>query len=120
LFTLTSGSNLSRIRFTYAFDMWVILAFLSAFIVQFILPGMHERYMYLGDVLGVLYYLIVRKNIHLPLEILLVSLYSNIRCSRFNDVLPMEPAFIIYLLVIIFATEDFIKDLKSSTNEIAK
>jgi len=54
----------------------------------------------------------------LPLGVLLVSTYSYIRCSRYNDVLPMEPAFFIYLLVILFTSIDFVTGLKQETNDI--
>lgn len=116
-FTLFSGIWLSQKKFIFTFEHWIQLAFLSSIVIPFILPGMHERYMYLGDLLGVLYYLVLRKNIHLPIGILLVSFYSYIRCSRYNDVLPMEPAFLIYLLVILFVSLNFFKSLKNSTNE---
>ena len=120
LLTLASGFWLSNKNFNFTIEIWVKLAFLSAIIVPFVLPGMHERYMYLGDVLGVLYFLFNRKNIHLPIGILLVSLYSYIRCSRYNEILPLWPAFFIYLAVIVFTTIDFVTALKKSSNEIAK
>ena len=116
--TVFTGFWLSKKQIIFSYETWIRLAFLSSIVVPFILPGMHERYMYLGDVLGVLYYLVIRKNIHLPIGILLVSFYSYIRCSRFNDILPMEPAFFIYSLVIIFTVTDFIKSLKIDSNEI--
>ena len=115
-FTLFSGIWLSSKKCNFSFENWIRLAFLSAIVIPFLLPGMHERYMYLGDLLGVLYFLVIRKNIHLPIGILLVSLYSYIRCSRFNNVLPMEPAFFVYISVIIFTAFDFIKNLRR--NEI--
>ena len=120
LLTLASGFWLSNKNFNFTIEIWVKLAFLSAIIVPFVLPGMHERYMYLGDVLGVLYFLFNRKNIHLPIGILLVSLYSYIRCSRYNEILPLWPAFFIYLAVIILTAIDFVSTLKKSSNEIAK
>jgi len=116
LVTLLSGYFLRNKKYVFTFETWIKFAFLTAIIVPFILPGMHERYMYLGDVLGVLYFLVVRKNIHLCIGILLVSFYSYIRCSRFNDILPMEPAFVLYLTVIILTTIDFIKSLRNESN----
>jgi len=118
LITLLSGYFLGRIKKEFTFEIWVKLAFLSAIVVTFILPGMHERYMYLGDVLGVLYFLVVRKNIHLPVGILLVSFYSYIRCSRYNGVIPMEPAFVVYLSVIVLTIFDFIKSLKNDSKPV--
>jgi len=115
LLTGAAGWRLSRKRFTFTFENWVRLAFLSAMVVPFLLPGMHERYMYPADVLGVLYYMVIRKNIHLPVGVLLVSTYSYIRCSKYHDVLPVEPAFIVYLLVIIFTSADFVTGLRTKS-----
>lgn len=117
IITLLTGFWLRNKKYIFDFEMWVKLAFLSAIFIPFILPGMHERYMYMGDILGVLYFFTTRKNIHLSLGIILVSFYSYIRCSRYNDILPMEPALIIYLLVIIFVSADFVKSLKTTSNE---
>jgi len=50
----------------------------------------------------------------LPFGILLVSTYSYIRCSRFSEVLPMQPAFFLYLLVILLTFYDFVESLKFS------
>lgn len=116
--TLFSGIWLSRKKITFSFESWITLALLSSIIIPYFLPGMHERYMYLGDLLGVLYFLVLRKNIHIPIGILLVSCYSYIRCSRFNDILPMSPAFFVYTIIIIFTTIDFIKTIKVESNEI--
>ena len=114
-FTLISGVWLSSKRFIFDDERWLQLAFLSAILVPFLLPGMHERYMYLGDLLGVLYFMVFRKNIHFTLGILLVSLYSYIRCSRYNDILPMWPAFFVYLSVIVLVIIDFFKSFKRQT-----
>jgi len=118
IFTLITGYLISRKKIIFSLEIWVKLAFLSSILIPFILPGMHERYMYLGDILGVLYYLIVRKNIHLPLGILLISLYSYIRCSRYNDILPMWPAFVVYSTIIILTAFDFIKSLNHESEPI--
>ncbi len=116
--TLFSGIWLVRKKIEFTFEQWIRLAFLSSIFIPFILPGMHERYMYMGDVLGILYFLVLRKNIHLPLGILIVSLYSYIRCSRFNDVLPMWPAFFVYLSVIILSFIDFFKSFSNESKTV--
>ena len=111
LLTLISGIILGNKKYNFTFENWVRLAFLGAIIVPFFLPGMHERYMYLGDILAVLYFLLMRKNIHLPIGIILISTYSYIRCSRFHDILPESPAFFLYVLIIILLIIDFVKSL---------
>ena len=81
---------------------------------------MNERYMYLGDISGVLYWLVLRKKPLIPLGIWLISFYSYIRCSRFNDVLPMEPAFFVYFAVLFFTIIDFIQHLENESEIIYK
>lgn len=123
-FTLYFGVFLSKKKYNFTFEIWIKLAFLSAIIIPFILPGMRERYLYLGDVLAVLYFMISPKLYRISLGILLVSFYSYISCSRFKDFLPLWPAFILYSIVIYFAILDFVNSLNnsitSSTNEITK
>lgn len=119
ILTLVLGIYLSQKKFHFTFDSWVQLAFLSAIIIPFILPGMHERYLYLGDVLAVFYFLVLRKNIHLVIGILLVSFYSYLCCSRLKDILPLWPAFFLYSAVIVLLAKDFVKSLKDNSNQIA-
>jgi Gpi18-like mannosyltransferase len=115
--TIITGIILSKKKYRFNSDMWIQLALISAIVIPFILPGMHERYMYIGDILSVLYFILFRKNIFVPIGIVSVSLYSYIRCSRFNEILPMEPAFFVYLSVIIFLIVNFIQVLKKSTDD---
>ncbi len=115
--TFFAGFILSQKKFKFNYELWIQLALISAVTIPFILPGMHERYMYVGDILGILYFIVFRKNILIPISILSVSLYSYIRCSRFNEILPMEPAFFVYLSVIIFLIVNFAQSLKKSTDD---
>lgn len=115
LITLATGLWLMNKKYIVDFETYIRLAFICSIFVPFILPGMHERYMFLGDALSVLYFFIFRKNILFTIGILSVSTYSYIRLSRFNELLPMDPAFIIYSLVIVFAIIDFTKNLKQRT-----
>jgi hypothetical protein len=112
LITLITGIMLGNKKLTLSFDQQVQFAFLCAVAVPLLLPGMHERYMYLGDVLSILYLFIARKNIGIPAGIILVSLYSYVRCSRYNDILPQAPAFFLYLALLIWLITDFISSLK--------
>lgn len=89
-----SNENILRILFFYCI------------LIPYLLPGMHERYMYLGDVAGVLYFLYFRRNIYLPAGIIAVSLYAYIRCSRFHDLLPEWPAFLVYTATLALVATD--------------
>jgi Gpi18-like mannosyltransferase len=112
LLTLTVGFWLRSPKITFTIETWIKFIFLSFIVIPFILPGMHERYMYLADIFGLVYLMFFPKKWYLPLGILLVSTYSYIRCSRFNEVLPMQPAFFVYLLVIVLTFYDFVESLK--------
>lgn len=116
-FTIVIGILLKNKMYKFNFETYVRLAFISSILIPFILPGMHERYMFLGDSLSVLYFFVFKKNKYIPIGILCVSTYSYIRLSRYNDILPMEPAFFVYLFVLIFAVSDFILNLKKNEND---
>ena len=115
VFTIIFGVILSHKKYNFTFDIWLKLAFLSVIITPFLLPGMHERYLYLGDVMAVLYYIIFRKNIKLSFGILVVSFYAYMCCSRLKTILPLWPAFVIYLSIIILAMKDFYNSLKETS-----
>jgi Gpi18-like mannosyltransferase len=117
LVTLVAGLLLSRKNLVFTFDQWIRLAFLSAVATPFLLPGMHERYMYMGDVLGIVYLMVIRRNFYFPAGILLVSFYSYIRCSRFHDVLPQAPAFFLYLFLLAAMIWDFTGAFKKAPSE---
>jgi len=117
IFTLISGFWLAKKKHQFTFETWIELAFLSVIITPFILPGMHERYLYLGDIFAALYFFIFKKNIHFSLGIILVSFYAYLCCSRLKDILPLAPGFIIYTLVIILATKSFVTKLRNESDE---
>ncbi|OIP83054.1 MAG: hypothetical protein AUK44_06130 [Porphyromonadaceae bacterium CG2_30_38_12] len=118
LYTIGIGFWLRSKKNIFNLDLWVKLLFLSSITVPFLLPGMHERYMFLGDMVGLLYLFVIRKNIYLPICILLISTYSYARCSRYNELMPMWPAFIIFTLIVLLTHRDFVLSLKQSQNDV--
>ena len=118
LLVLIGGILLRNKKYLFTFDRWVELAFLSAIIIPFLLPGMRERYLYLGDVLAFLYVFALKKNKSFFIGIISVSLYAYLCCSRLKSILPVWPAFFLYLSIIIFAVKDFLKALSKSESEI--
>jgi hypothetical protein len=76
--------------------------------------------MYLGDVLGVLYLFIAQKNSGFPAGIILVSFYSYIRCSRYNEALPLAPAFFLYLFILIVMIRNFKQSFKKHPQHASK
>lgn len=79
--TLAGGWILSKKKYHFTFENWYQLLLFSAVVCPFFLPGMLERYMYLGDVFIILLVLISPKikTILLAVGIIFISFYSYIR-----------------------------------------
>lgn len=131
LLTLLGGWCLSnREKYTFTLEAWYKLIFLSAIICPFLLPGMLERYMYLGDVFAIVYIALNRKNIVAGLGIIFVSFYSYVRCiymfsfsadgnypSRpfaIFESIPWEAVSILYIIIILYVLYDLVTTLKRS------
>lgn len=116
MLALGAGAWARRWRGQWTMELSLGLAWLSALLVPFLLPGMHERYLYLGDVLGVAYYLAFRRKAYMPVAIALISFYSYVRCSRYHDLLPLAPAFILYLAVLLALAWDIRQVMKTGAS----
>lgn len=117
LFVLFTTLLLKSNKWKFNKENWIKFAYISVVITTFLLPGMHERYLYLADVLGIVFLLYFPQKWYIPITLITVSTYSYIRCSRLNEILPQEPAFILFLLMIIFLISDFYKNIKPTTLE---
>lgn len=85
-------------------------------IVTFFLPGMHERYLYVGEVLSVLYFIIYKKNVFFALFINTCALitYSNFLIAmNFGH---MRALAIAFLIVLYFYTRNVLNTLKDEKN----
>lgn len=82
----------------------LLLGIYSIVITTFLLPGMHERYLFVGEILSVLYFIIYRRNLLLAVFINFVALitYSNFLNSLSFPY--MQLLSICYLVVIILFT----------------
>lgn len=122
--TLGGGWILRQKRYAFTLEMWYTLLLLSAVVCPFFLPGMLERYMYLGDIFAVLYVLINHKKLFTGIGIIFVSFYSYVRCiymfsfsgealypslpfSVF-EAIPWEVVSIFYFALIILIFRDFV------------
>lgn len=129
--TLLSGFLLKSEKYKFTYDSWMRLLFLSVIVCPFFLPGMLERYMYMGDVLAVLLVIINLKKYILPaIGIIFVSFYSYIRCiymfsfsgdalypSRpfaVFELIPWEIVSVVYVAVIAYMLYDFFKMLNQN------
>lgn len=100
ILTLWGGIYIKKKNVKLNNDTLIVIAFLSVITCPFILPGMHERYLYLGDILAFIFIFWFKKNIRIPISILFISFYAYVSCTRFRESIPHWPAFIIYAWVI--------------------
>lgn len=138
LLVVIGGLVLMNKKYVFSLKAWIILLFLSSIICPYFLPGMHERYMYFGDVMAVLYIFTNRKNIFnwiVAIGILYMSLYAYSDCLNFflkhypNDGYAHGGIFeslkignwyvmaAIFLAFILYVVYDLAKVLKSNKGE---
>lgn len=68
----------NRVQLTH--EAIIALTVWFAIILTFFLPGMHERYLFAGEILAVAYYILYRKN---GFIVLLVNAYALVTYSRY-------------------------------------
>ena len=101
-------------------DKIITLSLLVLVIISYTLPGMHERYLYVGEVLSIVYYLVYRKN--LPLVIIInlnaIITYSMYLTYYTTNLMPVLS--IVYGIIVIYFARDALKyivDSKELKNE---
>lgn len=119
LFALLTGGLLAKKYKTELTDDYLVrLALLSAVIFPFLLPGMHERYMYAGDLLAIVYIMYFPSKFYNALGVPLISFFSYALCSSLNELLIRYlgvPVTLFYLCVIGLLVRDFyVSSLKGS------
>ena len=111
LFALLTGGLLAKKYKTELTDDYQVrLALLSAVIFPFILPGMHERYMYAGDLLAIVYIMYFPSKFYNALGVPLISFFSYALCTSLNEPLIRYlgvPVTLFYLCVIGLLVRDF-------------
>ncbi len=75
-------------------------------IMVFFLPQMHERYLFMGDVIGLLYLAINIKKYYVPIMIEFVSLYGYMFFLFHGNATSFSTVSIIYLVLIVLFTKD--------------
>lgn len=88
----------------------ITLGIWSVVIVTYTLPGMHERYMFVVDVLIIIYFILYRKHLLFAITLLLITFNSHIRYLFKTDLIPMKLIAIIYLVQIFIFTYSFLKE----------
>lgn len=134
LFIFLSGVILMKKKYTYTLSSWFKLIFLSTLVSPYFLPGMLDRYLYLADVFVVIYVFLNWRNF--PIAILVWYLSATCRAKSilgfalsplgkanwdyyilFEDLSksPMMVNGLLFILVILYVTYDFLKELKQNT-----
>ena len=95
------------------FGLW------SVMIAVFFLPHMHERYLYVGDILSVIYFVFNKDKWYVPVGVSCVSLYGYMTfLTNHYSIIPIQLVSFIYLLLVIIVTKDiYNKYLKKESKE---
>ena len=85
------------------FGLWSVL------ICTFFLPHMHDRYLFVGDILSIAYLVFNRKKFYVPIMIQFVSVYGylNLLFSAFE--LEMKVMGIAFLIFMVIYSKDMVK-----------
>ena len=86
--------------------MYINLSLLSVMICTFFLPRMHDRYLYMADVITILFYIINRKKIYIPIAISFISLYTYIEYLYSTKSIPIQYVAILYFIVLLVYTKE--------------
>ncbi len=99
-------------------DKIVVLALLVLVIVTYTLPGMHDRYLYMGEVLSIIYYLVYRRNFPI---IFMMNINAIITYFIFLTKIPLAKIIpflaIVYGVTIVLFIKDALKYISEKSSE---
>ena len=90
------------------------ITLLSIMFATFMLPHMHDRYLYMADVISIIYLIIEPKKFYIPLGINFASLYTYIEYLTGTHAIPMYLVSIMFAVIIFCMAKDTIKDIKKA------
>lgn len=90
------------------FDKIQIVEFglLSIMIATFFLPHMHDRYLYMADILSIVYYMLNKDKLYVPIGISLISLYTYSSYLFYSTIINIQFVSYLYLLLLILVSKD--------------
>lgn len=96
-----------RVGLKYKAETILSLSLLSVLICYFFLPCMHERYMYIADIVSIIWYKLYKRNIYIPIIINFVSLVTYLcylAYIPFKNVILMilSPLLLIGIVLLLF------------------
>ena len=89
---------------------------LSIMISTFLLPHMHDRYLYAGDILSILYLIYNKDKIYVPIGISLISVYGYTKFLFGESSGPIQYLSFIYLILIVLVAKDIYDKYFSDTD----
>ena len=92
------------------------LSLWSVLLCTFFLPSMHDRYLYMADIISIIYFILVRKKVYIPIGINFVSLYVYIEYLYATKNLPIAFVAVINAVILIVLSKDIF--LKLSNKEL--
>ena len=94
------------------FDKKAVIDFglFSVLITTFFLPQMHERYLFVGDALGILYLVYNKEKYYIPITIELISLYGYMSFLFSLTPINISTMGIVFLIIIIIYTKNMINN----------
>ncbi len=93
--------------------LWILI------VVTFCLPRMHERYLFLGEILAVIYYVVYRKNLITVLFINIMTIITYLNYFNFIDI-SLNGLALGYLFIIIYFTNFTFKFLRDKVQKARK
>lgn len=93
-------------KIKFNFESILLLSIWSIVICTFLLPYMHERYMFAADVLSLIYVIIYKRNFLIALGIEFISLVSYTMFLFNNYGIPSYVLAFIFLTIVIYLTKD--------------
>ena len=95
----------------------ITVGLVSVIIATFFLPHMHDRYLYMGDILAIMYLFCQKNKFYIPITIELISLYAYSRCLFGNNSIPIQiVSLVLFVVLIILLKELYTKYFKKDAN----
>ena len=96
--------------------MIVNLSLWSVLICTFFLPSMHDRYMYTADVISIIWFIVNKKKIYIPIAINFISLYTYIEYLYATRNLAIQYVAILNFIMLFILTKDIFFEIKDKTS----
>lgn len=108
LFTFTVWATHQRIsrQQLISYALWLVMA------TTFFLPNMHDRYLFIADVLSLVYLVIRRQDWPLPLFINLASLGCYVNFLFVRGFVPMQPIAGLFLVILSYFTVQLFREMR--------